>query len=105
MGFLEDIGAAFKHMGNNAAALLPMQKAAVLMPDDAASHGNLAWPSRIWAGSMRPQTSFRGRRRSSLIREARPQPGKNLKELGRLDEAEAVPACAANPSRLCCSAF
>lgn len=84
------LGAAFKHLGNNEAALLPMQKAAVLMPDDAASHGNLGMAFKDMGRLDEAATSFR---RATEIKpdfaEAHHNLGKTLKELGRLDEAEA----------------
>jgi len=83
------LGVAFSQMGRMADALIPMQKAAELFPEDADVHSNLGYALHDLGQLADAETSCR---RAIQIRpdfaEAHNNLGNTLRDSGRLDEAE-----------------
>ena len=83
------LGVAFSQMGRMADALLPMQKAAELFPEDADAHSNLGYAQHALGLGADAETSCR---RAIQIRpdfaEAHNNLGNTLFDCGRLEEAE-----------------
>ncbi len=84
------LGAVYMQMGHSANALVPMQKAATLSPDDAEAHNNLGIALYALGRLVEAEASYR---RALLINPAVASAhcnlGATLQKLGRLDEAEA----------------
>ncbi len=84
------LGAVLLQMGRNADALVPMQKAAALLPGDAEAHNNL---SVIFMKLNRADEAEASCRRALQVKpdyaEAHNNLGSILKDVGRLEEAEA----------------
>lgn len=84
------LGVLFNQMGRSADALLPMQKAAALLPDDAEAHNNLGITLQELGRLDEAESSYR---RALQIHpdyaRAHSNLGSTLQSLGRLDEAEA----------------
>ncbi len=84
------LGAVFKQMGRIADALLPMQKAAALSPDDFATHYNLGNTLKELGRLEEAEASYRRALQiKPYLEEAQSNLGNLLKDMGRLDEAEA----------------
>lgn len=84
------LGVALTQMGRTAEALVPMQKAAALSPDDAEAQNNLGAAFQKLGRLDAAETSYRRALRISPdYLEAHSNLAVALKDLGRLDEAEA----------------
>jgi tetratricopeptide (TPR) repeat protein len=83
------LGAVFKQMGRSADALVPMQKAAALSPDDVEAHYNLGVTLQELGRLDKAEASYR---RALQINpdytDAHSNLGVTLQKLGHLDEAE-----------------
>lgn len=84
------LGVLHMQAGRSAEALLPMQKAAMLLPDDAETYNNLGIACNDLGRKAEAETSFR---RALAINTAYAQAHSNLgaclQDMDRLDEAEA----------------
>lgn len=84
------LGVVFSHLGRNADALLPMQKAAELLPNDAEAHNNLGITLQDLGRLEEAIASFqRAIRINPKFAEPHSNLGSVLQALGRLGEAEA----------------
>lgn len=83
------LGASFKQMGRSADALLPLQKATALSPEDAYAHGNLGATLKDLGRLDEAEVSLRRALDiHSDFAEAHLNLGATLQDMGRLVEAE-----------------